>query len=509
MPNKIDTFAADEMSTIARVHFNDGGFPASGRLVKKYVGSAKQKVDDVPHPVHRRDLLRALKKIETDCDYLLWYHSNLQSFRTKQTVWFIQRVSKRIVILLSLWDMSHIHSLISHQLRYFHSSICDILHKTNQKRDAKIVSAPEEKKLYHSTPKHEKVTYNIPQGAFDFSSFLKAISGIESGGKYTADNSKAGEKLSVSASKHAKGKYQFTNETLAHFGYVTVEDRKTFLQSPELQEKLMYKLTKFNYDFALSSPSISKLLDEWVHLSQILASMHHRGSVGTEWVAKYAVKQENPVEAFFQRLETVKWDWLGTKTSSYVKAVSMTYSQIAKVDITQGKSRFPGNAPEETITASITQTPEKTPVKEVPTIASNDERFDNIIVVTQDFTKTEVKETKLPPTTEFQEVASSKPVIEVLREEYKKQVLAKLQSDSTIPAKVRTSLVEKLSNVDNLETYYQEQIDYYNYVLRMSRNDIEKQRAKKILPWLQKLLQDTKTIMASSNDEIIYGKKAA
>lgn len=134
MPNQIDTFAASEMSTIARVHFNDGGFPVSGRLVKKYVDSAKQKVDEVPHPVHRRDLLRALKKIEKDCDYLLGYHSNLQSFKTKQTVGFIQRISKRVVILLSLWDMSHIHGLISHQLRYFHSSICDILHKSSQKK---------------------------------------------------------------------------------------------------------------------------------------------------------------------------------------------------------------------------------------------------------------------------------------------------------------------------------------------------------------------------------------
>lgn len=127
MSKKIDTFAESEMSTIARVYFNDGGFPVSGRLVKKYVDIAKQKVDDIPHPVDRRDLLRALKKIEKDCDYLLGYHDNLQSFKTKQTVGFIQRVTKRVVILLSLWDMSHVHSLISHQLRYFHSAICDLL----------------------------------------------------------------------------------------------------------------------------------------------------------------------------------------------------------------------------------------------------------------------------------------------------------------------------------------------------------------------------------------------
>lgn len=380
--------------------------------------------------------------------------------------------------------------------------------KKKEEKNQKVTTTP--RRDYNQTASQKSnVTYHIPHAGFDFSSFLKAISWVESGGKYSADNSKAWENLKVHVSKHAKGKYQFTNETLANFWYATEAERKHFLRSPELQEKLMYKLTKMNYEYAVKSPSISQLLGEWVHMAQILATMHHRGSVWAEWVAKYAVKQANPVEAFFERLEQVKWDWLGTKTSKYVKAITLTYSQIAKTDITQD-SPVPlrqNQAINEEVVSEKTQKP--IPVKEVPTVASNDDTFDDIIVVTQNFTKEESKESKLPPTIELKEVASVKPVIEVLKETYKAQVLANLRTDTSIPLDVRKSLVQKLSKVDDLEAYYQEQIDYYNYILRMSRNDIEKQKAKRILPWLQKLLKDTRTIMASANDEYQISKKTA
>ena len=43
----------------------------------------------------------------------------------------------------------------------------------------------------------------------------------------------------------------------------------------------------------------------------------------------------------------------------------------------------------------------------------------------------------------------------------------------------------------------------------MSRNDIEKQKAKRILPGLQKLLKDTRTIMAGANEDYLNTRKAA
>lgn len=380
--------------------------------------------------------------------------------------------------------------------------------KKKEEKNQKIATTSR-RDYSQATSQRSNIIYHIPHAGFDFSSFLKAISWVESGGKYSADNSKAGENLKVNASKHAKGKYQFTNETLANFWYATEAERKHFLKNPELQEKLMYKLTKMNYEYAVKSPSITQLLGEWVHMAQILATMHHRGSVGAEWVAKYAVKQANPVEAFFERLEQVKWDWLGTKTSKYVKAITLTYNQIAKADITQD-SPVPlrqNQAINEEVVLEKTQKP--LPIKEVPTVASNDDSFDEIIVVTQSFAKEEVKDSKLPSMIELKEVASAKPVIEVFKEKYKAQVLANLKSDNSIPLDVRKSLVQKLSKVDDLEAYYQEQIDYYNYILRMSRNDIEKQKAKRILPWLQKLLQDTRTIMAGANEDYISTKKVA
>ena len=162
-------------------------------------------------------------------------------------------------------------------------------------------------------------------------------------------------------------------------------------------------------------------------MAQILATMHHRGIVCADWVAKYAAKQSNPVEAFFERLEQVKGDWLGTKTSKYVKAISLTYNQIAKADITQD-SPVPlrqNQAINEEVVSEKTQKP--IPVREVPTVASNDDTFDEVIVVTQSFAKEEVKQSKLPSMIELKEVASAKPVIEVLKETYKAQVLANLK----------------------------------------------------------------------------------
>lgn len=133
-------FVSDEMSTIARIHFNEYGFSWSWILAKKYVDSAKKRVEDIKNPVSRRDLLTALQKINRDCDYLLWYDTNLQKFKTKQTIGFIQKVTKKVIILLSLWDMSQVHSGISHQLRNFHSAICDLLHpkKSNNTQESQI-----------------------------------------------------------------------------------------------------------------------------------------------------------------------------------------------------------------------------------------------------------------------------------------------------------------------------------------------------------------------------------
>lgn len=377
-----------------------------------------------------------------------------------------------------------------------------------KKRDNKIETVHKEVKPFQSPEKKPQVKYNISNSAFDYSSFLQAISGVESGGKYTADNTKAGEKLKVSNSKHAKGKYQFTNETLAGYGYDNPEKRKKFLQSPELQEELMYKFTQINYEFAQKSPALSQLLHLWIHPTQILATMHHRGNRWAEWIAKYAVKQANPVEAFFNKLESAQWDWLGTKTSKYVQAVSLRYSKIAQVDITNKKSNIPLEQFEESTQIALTQTPEKLPVKEVSTLASNDDVFNTPLMEVNFVSSEKVKE-KQPEMIKLIDITPSLPVVETVKEKYKKQLLSKISQDASIPLEVRKSITEKLSKVDDLELYYQEQIDYYNYVLRMSRDDIQKEKAKRILPGLQKLLKDTRNIIASSNDENIYAKKVA
>lgn len=127
MSEDFEKFVSWEMSTISRIYYNDHWFCWSWILAKRYLKAARQRVSEVKNPVSRRKLLWTINKINKDCDYLLWYHNNIEAFKDTKTEWFIKKIAKKIFILLHLWNMNIVHSWISHQLRYFHSTICDLL----------------------------------------------------------------------------------------------------------------------------------------------------------------------------------------------------------------------------------------------------------------------------------------------------------------------------------------------------------------------------------------------
>lgn len=401
---------------------------------------------------------------------------------------------------------------------------------------------------------------------FDFSSYLKSISIPESSWKYTADNSKIWKKLWISSSKHAKWKYQFSHETLATFGYKTEKQRREFLKNPELQEQKMKEYTNWHLEYLYNSPSLSTLKNEWLSLPEILATMHHRWAAWAEWVAKRVEKNVSKYDsyrdAFYDRLDKIKWDWLKTKTSDYVKVVSSNYVNLAmsetiseenlsrlnaksNVVVAQTEIKSEDNNLQLTLNQEVisqrTSNEDLVEAKEepilVPTIAANDQSYDlkmdtKLSDASLELLKNNNEEKAVPvklqeekvvnevvkeahveanniPLIELKQETSIAPITQFIKEYYKKEVLSKIASDESLSKDFRTSLVAKLSKVDDLKAYYQNQIDYYKDILENSKDELAKQRAKRILPWLTTLMKDSAKIMVAANEQYKTLKKAA
>lgn len=111
------------MSTIAQIHFNEKWFFHSGNMAKWYVDRAKDSVANIPDAISRRELISMLDNVSNSCQYLLDYHDNVERFRMIETTWLLQKLTKILVIMISNWNMSLVHSWISHQLQTAHSYI--------------------------------------------------------------------------------------------------------------------------------------------------------------------------------------------------------------------------------------------------------------------------------------------------------------------------------------------------------------------------------------------------
>lgn len=356
----------------------------------------------------------------------------------------------------------------------------------------------EEISNYNKIPENPyNITYaNVWPWSFDYNAYIRAISAIESNGNYKASNAKKWEKYWVNSQKYAKWRYQFTKETLAWFWIKTDQQIQKYLKSPELQDEIMRKFTLRNYQYAIKTPSISLLLNKWINISQILATMHHRGSYGAELIANYAIKQENPVQAFYQRLAQVKWDWLGTKTSDYIDSVWKRYAQLAQTNYSND------------ILVNRQAQPDK---RMVSIIASNDDDFSSLTQAP--WVSVEVSKVSMWYV-EKVELIDQTPKVDVsvvVKQHYKTQLLLKLSkmNFSNLSEDSKTKLIDKLSKVDDLEAYYKDQIDYHKNIILTSVNDLEIQKSKKILVWLERLLDDTKKIISASNNEYSNLKKAA
>lgn len=395
--------------------------------------------------------------------------------------------------------------------------------RTSQKSSQSPVSSisKEKKQETFLDRMQQNITTNLSSIAFDFSSYLQAISRIESRGNYSASNAKKWVQYWVNSQKHAKWKYQFTKETLAGYGIKTEEQRRHFLSSPKLQEQIMQRFTYGNLNFAMNSPTVSKLIQQWVHTHEVLASMHHMWAGWVEKVARVAVQSDSPREMFFKKLKQSS-DWLWTRTSDYVENISTTYSRLVwdQQKVSQVSIEQPLQIPKTDIPVVSTRSQQPKPVKKpilVSTVAANQDVYTElkihheaeVFVISQ-----KQKETVSSQGDKQEQIPLIQPEVtshtsEVIKAYYKKQILSKISSDSSLSPSFKEHLIEKLSKVDDLEAYYIEQIKYYNNILQTSNNDIEKQRAKRILLWLVKLHQDTKRIVQAENDSLQKVKKAA
>lgn len=388
-------------------------------------------------------------------------------------------------------------------------TLVKMFHKKSQKVQKNL-------KNYETRNEKYEISSNTKEIWFDYVAYINSIMWVESSWNNLADNSVAWKKLKIKESKHAKWLFQFTKETLATFWIDDDEKVKKFKRSPKMQKEIMHKFTMWNYNYAINNPHISQLIDNGVKINQILAVMHHRWAVWAERVAKYAINQDNPVEAFFDRLWKIKWDWLWTRTSDYLTKVDEKYNSligsidVSYNDISQESVIKTQKSKKQEIIARNTE--EKTPKRLVSTVSSNDEVFtSNIQVKKQDSNDLIQLASYNSWEVELIDQTPKADVSVVVKQYYKKELLSKL-TQMNLPNmswEAKSKLIDKLSKVDDLEAYYKEQIEHHKKVIATSNDDIQKQRSKKILVWLERLLDDTSKIISASNEEYSNLKKTA
>lgn len=344
--------------------------------------------------------------------------------------------------------------------------------------------------------KEEITKENKIGNLFDFSydAYIKSIMWVESNWNQHANNSKKWKQLWVESSKFAHWYYQFTNETLALFWITTEKQLIAYKKSATLQKKVMHQFTMANHKYALNSESVLSVVKMWVPINQILTVMHHRWARGWERITDYAVKQKNPVSAFYTRLSQVKWDWLWTKTSDYLEKVSSKYDQILATE---------HNLEDTTL---LSKSKVKTIISPSVSIeASNDASF----VPSESETKwVQVSKVDSKNVVEIKLANNFDNEVSEYSTRYKNELMSKI-ANSNLSMQQKTELFDKLSKQTNLVSYYEKQIEYHKNIIATSNDDLEKQRSKRIIPWLTKLLNDiNSSIMyyANNSDKL---KKAA
>ncbi len=403
-----------------------------------------------------------------------------------------------------------------------------------QKKSQTQVTKQENKEIENLENEQKQVVKNKKEKKFFwilenfFDNYIASISHTESRWNHKADNSKIWKKFWVRDWLHAKGEYQFTNETLASMWYDNPKEVEKFKKSPEIQAKVMKKFTHSNFEYALKSDAVLKLLEIWLHPSQILAVAHHRwvwNKWWLIWVAEYAIKQANPIKAFYNKLQNAKWDWAWTTTYKYVILAWKKYNELTWEDVfstlklTSSKYKwidtFVLAKNEEIIQDDSSQkienkelkNPETSTTKYVSTIASNDNNF--IHTKNTDTVISKIKSDVIKVA--FIDQTPKIDTSVFIKKHYKQELLSKIaqMNFSNLNQDQKARLIDKLSKVDDLEVYYQNQIDYHRNIIKTSSNDLEVQKSKRILPWLEKLLNDTSRVILALNDEKMQERKVA
>lgn len=125
-------FVSDWVTTITKIKFNDFWYSHSSRLAKKYLEEAKKEIKVIKNPDLIKKFQEIISKVSYDCEYLLAYEERFKKFKQKRVRNVIEKMTKTLVIIMSLKNMSLVHNKITINLMHFHSELSEIINWGNE-----------------------------------------------------------------------------------------------------------------------------------------------------------------------------------------------------------------------------------------------------------------------------------------------------------------------------------------------------------------------------------------
>ncbi len=161
---------------------------------------------------------------------------------------------------------------------------------------------------------------------FNLRAYKDAIAHIESRNDYMARNDARGRRDNVNPNRWAFGKYQFIAPTAARHGHEfdpqNEEQIQTFLQSPQIQERVMNNFTMANLRRYL--PYRENFDRNGHDTYQVLAAMH----IGGDGAVNFS---EGTIRGGRE-------DWLGTSIASYTEQISDDIRSSTSRGVSRGGS---------------------------------------------------------------------------------------------------------------------------------------------------------------------------
>lgn len=129
---KSKEFVSDGVTQISQIYFNDMWYRNTISQARDYIEWAKKELDGILDGDVRKKLQNIMMEVIKDCNYIIAFCDQVEDFKKKKVRWVTEKLTKKIVLLGAIHQISFTHHRITNYLMHFHCEISEII---NWKRE--------------------------------------------------------------------------------------------------------------------------------------------------------------------------------------------------------------------------------------------------------------------------------------------------------------------------------------------------------------------------------------